>query len=129
MWFNESLAHMELLHTVHELLEEQDKLRNERQLNDNESELKWELDTMRVEYNRLQNKMKDDRMTYEQDTNKQMWGQIRQNNSVPHRNRELASSISVVGGDNFLDESPTSTSSSSPSDPPEDAFTMRVWLT
>jgi hypothetical protein len=63
---------MELLHTVHELLEEQDKLRNERQLNDNESELKWELDTMRVEYNRLQNKMKDDRMTYEQDTNKQM---------------------------------------------------------
>ena len=50
MRFNEALAHnTELLHTVHELLEEQDNLRNERQLNDNESELKLELDTMRVE--------------------------------------------------------------------------------
>ncbi len=36
------------------------------------SELKQELDIMRVEYNRLQNKMKDEKMTYEQDTNKQM---------------------------------------------------------
>jgi hypothetical protein len=73
MRFNEALAHnMELLHTVHELLEEQENLRNERKLNDNDSELKLELDTMRVEYNRLQNKMKDEKMTYEQDTNKQM---------------------------------------------------------
>ena len=36
MRFNEALAHnVELLNTMHKLLEEQDNLRNEQQLNDN----------------------------------------------------------------------------------------------
>jgi hypothetical protein len=74
MRYNEALAHnMELLNTVHELLEEQDHVRNGQQLSDNASELKQQLNLMRAECDKLQKastKMKNNTMTHE--TNKQM---------------------------------------------------------
>ena len=66
---------MELFHTVHELLEEQDNLGNEQQLSDNASELKQQLNMMRAECDKLQKantQMKNDTMAHEQDTTKQM---------------------------------------------------------
>ena len=76
MRFNEALTHnAELLNTVHELLEEQDNLRNEQPLSNNASELVQQLNLMRAECDKLQKantQMKYDIMTHEQDTNKQM---------------------------------------------------------
>ncbi len=55
MRFNEALTHnMEVLNTVHELLEEQDLIRNGHQLSDNASELKQQLNLMRAECDKLQ---------------------------------------------------------------------------
>ena len=49
MRFNEALAHnMELLTTVHELLEEQENLRNGLQLDNNASVLKQQINWMRA---------------------------------------------------------------------------------
>jgi hypothetical protein len=64
---------MELLNTVHELLEEQDNLRNGQQLTENASELKQQLSSMRAECVKLQKantKMKNDIMTHAQEPNK-----------------------------------------------------------
>ena len=76
MRFNEALTHnAELLNTVHELLEEQDNLRNEQPLSNNASELVQQLNLMRAECDKLQKantQMKYDIMTHEQDMNKQM---------------------------------------------------------
>ena len=76
---------MELINTVHELLEEQDNLRNEQQLSNNGSELKQQLNLMRDERDKLQKaniQMKNDVMTHEQDTNKQMDLMMRQGVSL-----------------------------------------------
>jgi len=43
-----------LLQTLHELLEEQDNLRNKQQLSNEASELKQQLDLMRAECDKLQ---------------------------------------------------------------------------
>ena len=54
MRFNEALAHnIELLRTVHDLLEEQDNLRNGQQLSNDASELQRQLDIMRAECDKL----------------------------------------------------------------------------
>jgi hypothetical protein len=51
----EATAHnVDLVNTVQELLEEQENLRNGRQLSDKASELKQQLDLMRAEYCRKQ---------------------------------------------------------------------------
>jgi hypothetical protein len=76
MRFNEALGHNnEMLGTLHELLDEQDNLRNKHQLSGEASELKQQLNLMRAECDKLQKantQMKNETMTHEQDTNKQM---------------------------------------------------------
>jgi hypothetical protein len=72
----EATAHnVDLVNTVQELLEEQENLRNGRQLSDKASELKQQLDLMRAECDKLHKantQMKNESMTHEEDTNKQM---------------------------------------------------------
>jgi len=76
MRFMEATAHnVDLVNTVQELLEEQENLRNGRRLSDNASELKQQLNLMRAECDKLQKantQMKNESITHEEDTNKQM---------------------------------------------------------